>query len=137
MLFFLDHQNFLKIKLTMSIKTSSAYKTIGEVVKILNNEKPNNIKVNAHTLRFWETRFPHIKPKVFNNNRRYYDMNSIEILKFIKFLLKSEGMTIEGVKKQLKLNKSNLDDSVFTSIRAKYLKNKLLNIKNLIKDIKK
>ena len=64
-------------------------------------------------------------------------MNSIEILKFIKFLLKSEGMTIEGVKKQLKLNKSNLDDSVFTSIRAKYLKNKLLNIKNLIKDIKK
>ena len=121
----------------MSIKTSSAYKTIGEVVKILNNEKPNNIKVNAHTLRFWETRFPHIKPKVFNNNRRYYDMNSIEILKFIKFLLKSEGMTIEGVKKQLKLNKSNLDDSVFTTIRAKYLKNKLLNIKNLIKDIKK
>ena len=52
----------------MSTKTSSAYKTIGEVVKILNNEKPNNIKVNAHTLRFWETQFSHLKPKVFNNN---------------------------------------------------------------------
>tara|TARA_B100000676_G_C17639223_1_gene610638 strand:+ start:121 stop:486 length:366 start_codon:yes stop_codon:yes gene_type:complete len=121
----------------MSIKKLSAYKTIGEVVKILNNEEPNDIKVNAHTLRFWENQFSQLKPKVFNNNRRYYDTNSIEILKFIKFLLKGEGMTIQGVKKHLNQNKSNLDDSLFTSIRAKYLKNKLLNIKNIIKDIKK
>ena len=62
---------------------------------------------------------------------------SIEILKFIKFLLKKEGMTIKGVKKHLNQNKSNLDDSLFTSIRAKYFKNKLSNLKNIIKELKK
>ena len=39
----------------MSIKISSAYKTIGEVVKILNKEKPKDVKIYTHTLRFWET----------------------------------------------------------------------------------
>ena len=55
-----------------------------------------------HTLRYWEKQFTKLKPKIFNNKRRYYDFDSIEILKFIKFLLKSEGMTIEGVKKAFK-----------------------------------
>ena len=58
----------------MSAKFSTAYKTIGEVVKILNNENPKHFKINAHTLRFWETQFFQLKPKVFNNNRRYYDL---------------------------------------------------------------
>ena len=121
----------------MPNKSPYAYKTIGEVVKILNNEEPSSIKINAHTLRFWEAQFSQIKPKIFNNNRRHYDSTSIEILKFIKFLLKSEGMTIDGVKKHLNQNKSKLDDSFFTSIRAKYFKNKLFNIRSIIKDIKK
>ena len=85
----------------MKVKLSSAYKSIGEVVKILNNEEPKTIKINSHTLRFWETQFSKIKPKLFNNNRRHYDSKTIEILKFVKFLLKSEGMTIQGVKKHL------------------------------------
>ena len=120
----------------MSIKLSSAYKTIGEVVEILNNEEPRQNKINAHTIRFWEKEFNQIKPKFFNNNRRHYDTSSIEVLKLIKFLLKSEGMTIQGVKKHLNQNKSNLDDSVFNSIRARYLKNKLSNIKIIIKSLK-
>ena len=121
----------------MSIKLSSAYKSIGEVVKILNNEKPNDIKINSHTIRFWETKFNQLKPKVFNNNRRHYDSKSIEILKLIKFLLKSEGMTIQGVKKHLNQNKSNIDDTIFNSIRTKYFKNKLSNFKNILKELKK
>jgi len=121
----------------MSTKFSSAYKTIGEVVKILNNETPINQKVNSHTLRFWEKQFAQLKPKVFNNNRRYYDANNIEILKFIKFLLKSEGMTHQGVKKYLNQNKSILDDSIYTSIRTRYFKNKLSNLKNIIRELKK
>ena len=121
----------------MPNKSPFAYKSIGEVVNILNNEEPTDIRINAHTLRFWETQFSQIKPKIFNNNRRHYDGTSIEILKFIKFLLKSEGMTIHGVKKHLNRNKSNLDDAVFTSIRTKYFKNKLVNIKSIIKDLKK
>ena len=46
-------------------------------------------------------------------------------------------MTIEGVKKHLNQNKSNLDDSVFTSIRAKYFRNKLSNLKTIIRELKK
>ena len=121
----------------MSNKLLSAYKSIGEVVKILNQEIPKETFINAHTLRFWETQFTQLKPKIFNGNRRYYDTKSIELLKYIKFLLKSEGMTIQGVKKHLNLKKSNLDDSVFTSIRTKYFKNKLSNLKNIIKELKK
>tara|TARA_Y100001935_G_scaffold247255_1_gene242919 strand:+ start:853 stop:1218 length:366 start_codon:yes stop_codon:yes gene_type:complete len=121
----------------MKTKLFGAYKTIGEVVDILNKTEPNEVKINAHTLRFWETQFNKLKPKVFNNNRRHYDHQSIELLKLIKFLLKSEGMTIEGVKKHLNRNKSQLDDSVFNSIKAKYFKNKLINIKTIIKEFKK
>ena len=121
----------------MSTKLFSAYKTIGEVVKILNTIEPKKKKINSHTLRFWEKNFTQLKPKIFNNNRRYYDGNSIELLKYIKFLLKSEGMTIVGVKKHLNQNKSNLDDSVFTSIRARYFRNKLSNLKTIIRELKK
>ena len=121
----------------MSPKLISAYKTIGEVVKILNNEEPKKKKINAHTLRFWESQFTQIKPKTFNNKRRHYDNSSIEILKYIKFLLKSQGMTIQGVKMHLKQNKSKLDDSLFSSIRTKYFKNRLSNLQNIIKNLKK
>ena len=121
----------------MSIKLSSAYKTIGEVVEILNNEEPRQTKVNTHTIRFWEKEFNQIKPKFFDNNRRHYDTSALEVLKLIKFLLKSEGMTIRGVKKHLNQNKSNLDDSVFSSIRTKYFRNRLSNLKNIIKELKK
>ena len=121
----------------MSIKFPSAYKSIGEVVKILNSEEPTSSKINTHTLRFWETQFSQLKPKIFNNNRRHYDTKSIELLKFIKFLLKTEGMTIEGVKKHLNQNKSHLDDSLFTTIRAQYFKNKLFNVKKIISELKK
>ena len=120
----------------MPIKSHNAYKTIGEVVKILNETEPKKIIINAHTIRYWETQFSKLKPKIFNG-RRYYDYSLIEILKFIKFLLKSEGMTIEGVKKHLNQNKSNLDDPLFNSIRAKYFRNKLSNLKNIIKELKK
>ena len=121
----------------MTAKLSSAYKSIGEVVKILNKAEPVTSKINTHTLRFWETQFTQLKPKIFNNNRRHYDSSTIEVLKFIKFLLKSEGMTIQGVKKHLNQKKSNLDDSFITSIRTKYFKNKLSNLKNIINELKK
>ncbi len=120
----------------MVIKFSSAYKIIGEVVKLVNSDNPKEIKINTNTIRFWETQFIELKPKIINN-RRYYDSATIEKLKYIKFLLKSEGMTIQGVKKHLKQNKSILDDSVLNSIKTKYFKNKLFNLKNIIKEIKK
>jgi len=120
-------------------KSHKAYKSIGEVAKILNlvNEKKGTL--NTHTIRFWEKKFKQIKPKILNGNRRYYNNDTIEILKKVKYLLKEQGMTINGVKKVLNSNKSlKLDELPNNSINAAYnLKNKLMNISNLIKQIKK
>ena len=82
-------------------KLDSAYKTIGEVVKILDLKNKSGQKTPTHTIRFWEKEFKQIKPKVLAGNRRYYDKKNIDLLKKIKFLLKDQGMTINGVKKLL------------------------------------
>ena len=120
-------------------KLNSAYKSIGEVARILelNDDKKGRLK--THTIRFWEKKFKQIKPKLFNNNRRYYDQNSIDILKKIKYLLKEEGMTIEGVKKMLNKNKSlKLDDYSNKPINTQNnnLKIKLNKISKIITELK-
>ena len=120
-------------------KLNSAYKSIGEVARILelNDEKKGRLK--THTIRFWEKKFKQIKPKLFNTNRRYYDQNSIDILKKIKYLLKDEGMTIEGVKKMLNKNKSlKLDDYSNKPINTQNnnLKTKLNKISKIITELK-
>ena len=124
----------------MKKKSNKAYKTISEAaIEIgLINEKNN--KPNTHTLRFWEKNFKQIKPKIFAGKRRYYDNNTIEIIKKIKYLLKDQGMTINGVKKCLIDNKYlKLDDlkNNFINNETDILKNRLLKISKLIKEIKK
>ena len=122
----------------MTNKNKDAYKTISEVAELLNMINPNTGKFSTHTLRFWEKEFKQIKPKILAGNRRYYDSNSVEILKKIKFLLKDKGMTIKGVKKQLILDKSDLDETINTSIKTKnILKSKLIKISKLVKELKK
>jgi len=118
-------------------KSNRAYKSIGEVAKILNliNEKKGTL--NTHTIRFWEKKFKQIKPNILNGNRRYYNNETIEILKKVKFLLKEQGMTINGVKKVLNSDKSlKLDELQNNSINTS-IKNKLKNISEIIKQIKK
>ncbi len=122
----------------MTNKSQDAYKTIGEVAEILNlfNTKTGNL--STHTLRFWEKEFRQIKPKIFAGNRRYYDWNTIKILKKIKFLLKDKGMTIKGVKKVLISDESKLDEINNTTINTKnILKSKLSKISKIVKDLKK
>ena len=94
--------------------------------------------MNTHTIRFWEKEFKQIKPKIFNGNRRYYNNDTIEILKKVKFLLKDQGMTINGAKKVLNSDKSlKLDVLPNNSINANYnIKNKLSKISKLLKQIK-
>jgi len=119
-------------------KTNEAYKSIGEVAKILDlvNKKRGTLK--THTIRFWEKEFKQIKPKILNGNRRYYNIETIKILKKVQYLLKDQGMTIKGAKKVLNTNKSlKLDELPNNSINANNIKNKLKNISNLIKQIKK
>ena len=120
-------------------KLNSAYKSIGEVAKILGLIDERKGRLNTHTIRFWEKKFKQIKPKLFNNNRRYYDQNSIDILKKIKYLLKDEGMTIEGVKKILNKNQSlKLDDYSNKPINTQNnnLKIKLNKISKIITELK-
>ena len=119
------------------VKTNEAYKTIGEVVKLLKLKSKKNGSLPTHTIRFWEKQFKQIKPRILNSNRRYYDENNINILKKIKFLLKDQGMTINGVKKILNSNESlELDEMANNSIRTGNLKNKLVKILNIVKELK-
>ena len=121
-------------------KSDTAYKTIGEVAKMLNLVNKKNGNLNTHTIRFWEKEFKQIRPKILTGNRRYYDQSSIEILKKVKYLLKEQGMTINGVKKLLNKNKSlKLDEFLNNPISVDNIKikNKLKNISNLVKQIKK
>ena len=124
----------------MNVKKENAYKSIGEVAKLLNLVSQKTGKLNTHTIRFWEKEFRQIKPKIFSGKRRYYDNKTIEILKKIKFLLKERGMTINGVKKYL-INKNSfdLDELSYTSINSKNnnLKSKIEKISKLVKEIKK
>ena len=118
-------------------KSDNAYKTIGEVAKILNLKSNKKGNLPTHVIRFWETQFKQIKPKILNSNRRYYDEKSIYLLKKIKFLLKDQGLTINGVKKILNNEDSlKLDEIAENSIRAENLKNKLKRISNKLKELK-
>ena len=75
-------------------KSADAYRTISEVAE--------GMDLPQHVLRFWETRFPQIKPLKRGGGRRYYRPEDIELLAAIKRLLYGEGYTIKGVQKLLK-----------------------------------
>ena len=118
-------------------KSDSAYKTIGEVAKLLNLKSNKKGVLSTHVIRFWETQFKQIKPKILNSNRRYYDQKTINLLKKVKFLLKDQGMTINGVKKILNNEDSlKLDEIADKSIRNENLRNRLLKISNKLKELK-
>ena len=117
-------------------KSFNAYKTIGEVAKILTSNSKEGKLIPTHTIRFWEKEFKQIKPKILNGKRRYYDNKNIELLKKVHFLLKEQGMTIKGVKKILNNEPLKLDEISNQSIKAENLRNKLLKISKILKKIK-
>ena len=118
------------------IENNKTYKSIGEVAKILNLVDKKTGKLSTHTLRFWEKQFKQIKPHLFSGRRRYYDLQTIELLKKIQFLLKIKGMTIKGVKKQLLIKNSKLDEDNNKTINKSVFKTKINNISNIIKNLK-
>jgi len=124
-------------------KSEEAYKTIGEVTKALHLVDKNG-QLQTHTIRYWETQFKQIKPKIRAGKRRYYSQKDFEIIKNIKFLLKDKGLTINGVKKLLDTEKSHhLDDNVNLGIYKRDLKNtkkvkeKINKIYKIINELKK
>ena len=120
------------------MKSIKAYKSIGEVAKLLNLVNEKSGKPSTYTIRFWEKNFPQIKPKKFDRSRRYYDEDSINLLRKIKTLLKDKGMTINGVKKQLKFDKTlDLDEKNNNFINGRdEIKKKLSNISKKLKKLK-
>ena len=84
-----------------------------------------------------EKEFKQIKPKILNGNRRYYDKKNIDLIRKVHFLLKDQGMTIKGVKKILDNDDTlKLDENLNESIKAHNIKNKLVKISNMIKNLK-
>ena len=75
-------------------KSPDAFRTISEVADFLDTP--------AHVLRFWESRFPQIKPVKRAGGRRYYRPTDVALLTGIKRLLHDEGLTIRGVQKILR-----------------------------------
>jgi DNA-binding transcriptional MerR regulator len=75
-------------------KSPDAFRTISEAAEDLN--------LPQHVLRFWETRFPQIKPLKRGGGRRYYRPDDVELLRAIKQLLYGEGYTIKGVQRLFK-----------------------------------
>ncbi len=113
------------------------YIKISEVSKIMNLIDPVSKKPLNYILRYWEREFKEIKPKKINN-RRYYTIEQVEIIRLIKFLLKNKGMTIIGVKNLLNSNVNKLDDYNFISLKDDYYKKEIkLKTKQLLEKIKK
>ena len=75
-------------------KAPDAFRTISEVAEELD--------LPQHVLRFWETRFPQIKPMKRGGGRRYYRPDDVDLLRGIRYLLYGEGYTIRGVQRILK-----------------------------------
>ena len=75
-------------------KSPEAFRTISEVAE--------EMDLPQHVLRFWETRFPQIKPLKRGGGRRYYRPDDVELLGAVKQLLYGEGYTIKGVQKLLR-----------------------------------
>ena len=120
-----------------NLKTDSKYKSIGEVAQLLDLKDNKKGTLSTHTIRFWEKQFKQIKPKIFVGRRRYYDEKTINTLKKIKFLLKDKGMTLNGVKKVLNSEHSDIDELNNTSIKQKnIIKIKIKKIKNLVQSLK-
>ena len=125
-------------------KPETAYKTIGQVTKELGLINQKTGRIQTHTIRYWETQFKQIKPIIRAGKRRYYSTKVFKIIKYIKFLLKEEGLTINGAKKILNMTKTDsLDDLTNMSInrpnlnRTEVIKNKVKNISKIIKELKK
>ena len=75
-------------------KSESAFRTISEVSE--------ELEIPQHVLRFWESKFPHIKPLKRGGGRRYYRPEDVQLLKRIRDLLYKDGYTIRGVQKLLR-----------------------------------
>ena len=104
------------------------YYQIGEVAKML--------AIKKHTLRYWETEFPKLKPRKNNSGKRNYTLKDIEILKTIKYLLHEQNYSIEGARKKMSSHSNiHLGEEIETSFSTHELKSKLISKIENIQDV--
>lgn len=89
---------------TRPAKGASAFRTIGEVAE--------DLDLPAHVLRFWESKFPKLKPLKRAGGRRYYRPEDIVLLRRIRQCLYQDGYTIRGVQKLLGLGAGEREPAI-------------------------
>src|SRR5271169_6905813 len=85
-------------------KAPNAFRTISEVA--------DELHIPQHVLRFWETKFPQVKPLKRGGGRRYYRPDDIVLLRRIADLLYTQGYTIKGVQRLLREGGGQLSDDI-------------------------
>ena len=111
---------------------------ISQVALLVGLVNKKNNKLQTHTLRFWETKFKQLRPTILSGRRRYYSSRDIQVVKNIFFLLKNQGLTINGARKLMGKYMNPLDDKKRSSIKAEYYKEILTTkTKSLLFKIKK
>ena len=103
-------------------KNLKLYYSIGEVAKMFD--------INESTLRYWESEFPHLKPKTNSKNVRQYTEKDIEQIKVIYNLVKVRGFKLAAARKMLNENRKNVDKS------ADILE-MMINLRDELKELKK
>ncbi len=85
-------------------KAAGAFRTISEVA--------DELHIPQHVLRFWETKFPQVKPLKRGGRRRYYRPDDISLLRRVSDLLYTQGYTIKGVQRLLREGGGQLADDI-------------------------
>ena len=97
------------------------YYSIGEVARMF--------QVNESLLRYWEKEFPMIAPKKAGGNIRQYRKEDIEAIRLIYHLVKEKGMTLQGAKQRLKVNKETTVQTAEVVGRLKQIREELVKLR--------
>lgn len=104
-----------------SNKDLKLYYSIGEVARMFN--------VNESLLRYWEKEFPMISPKKAGGNIRQYRKEDIENIRLVYHLVKEKGLTLQGAKQRLKVNKSETIQTAEIVSRLKEIREELVKLR--------
>ena len=108
-------------------KNLKLYYSIGEVAKMFD--------INESTLRYWESEFPHLKPKTNSKNVRQYTEKDIEQIKVIYNLVKVRGFKLAAARKMINENRKNVDKSADILEMMINLRDELKNLKKQLDSI--
>ena len=104
-----------------SNKELKMYYSIGEVARMFD--------VNESLLRYWEKEFPIISPKKVSGNVRQYRKEDIENVRLVYHLVKEKGMTLQGAKQRLKVNKEKTIQTAEVVSRLKDIREELVKLR--------